>query len=276
MKTYYQILGVLDDAEDVVIRAAYKALAQKYHPDRWKGSQGEATAKMAEINAAYETLIDPIRRTSYDESIDRNCYSDDSDHEEEELILELDQKWVKVLEFLPNLSYFANKLSKLSKSLEYTFKLTLLETKKFNEGERIAENLESGFLTKYFGTNEQIQEFAKSLIYAGKRKEAKSLNDAVVLLGSEINPAVIINKIRGGSLTLNIDIKRKEQAKLLIDIKSVRCADDLMQTLGARVKSHGFWGNRVEIDFNGEIEVMSLNEYVEYASVFARRILEIG
>ncbi len=30
MKNYYKILGVLDDAEDIVIRAAYKALAQRY------------------------------------------------------------------------------------------------------------------------------------------------------------------------------------------------------------------------------------------------------
>ena len=28
MKDYYRILGVLDDAEDIIIRASYKALAQ--------------------------------------------------------------------------------------------------------------------------------------------------------------------------------------------------------------------------------------------------------
>ena len=46
MKNLYQILGVLDTAEDIVIRAAYKALAQKYHPDKWSGDVGEATLKM--------------------------------------------------------------------------------------------------------------------------------------------------------------------------------------------------------------------------------------
>jgi DnaJ-class molecular chaperone len=38
-KDYYRILGVLDDAEDIVIKAAYRALAQRYHPDqtlRWE------------------------------------------------------------------------------------------------------------------------------------------------------------------------------------------------------------------------------------------------
>ena len=33
-KDYYKILGVLDNAEDIVIKAAYRALAQKYHPDK--------------------------------------------------------------------------------------------------------------------------------------------------------------------------------------------------------------------------------------------------
>ena len=36
-KDYYRTLGVLDDAEDIVIKAAYHALAQRYHPDRWAG-----------------------------------------------------------------------------------------------------------------------------------------------------------------------------------------------------------------------------------------------
>ena len=46
MKDYYRILGILDDAEDIIIRAAYKALAQRYHPDKWKGDKTEATKRM--------------------------------------------------------------------------------------------------------------------------------------------------------------------------------------------------------------------------------------
>jgi DnaJ-class molecular chaperone len=50
MKNLYKILGVLDDAEEVVIRAAYKALAQRYHPDKWQGSPEEAHKKMSDIS----------------------------------------------------------------------------------------------------------------------------------------------------------------------------------------------------------------------------------
>ncbi|MGI9227665.1 MAG: DnaJ domain-containing protein [Gammaproteobacteria bacterium] len=33
-KNHYSTLGVTQDAEDVVIKAAYRALAQRYHPDK--------------------------------------------------------------------------------------------------------------------------------------------------------------------------------------------------------------------------------------------------
>jgi DnaJ-class molecular chaperone len=55
-KTSYEILGLSDEADEVVIRAAYKALAQKYHPDKWIGDKDFASSRMAEINSAYEWL----------------------------------------------------------------------------------------------------------------------------------------------------------------------------------------------------------------------------
>ncbi len=63
---FYAILGVHPNAEDIVIRAAFKALAQRYHPDRFAGSVDEAHQRMADITNAYETLSDPARRRVYD------------------------------------------------------------------------------------------------------------------------------------------------------------------------------------------------------------------
>jgi curved DNA-binding protein CbpA len=65
-KDYYSTLGIMTDAEDIVIRAAYKALSQKYHPDKFTGSKSFATNKMTEINEAYSNLSDPIKRKLYD------------------------------------------------------------------------------------------------------------------------------------------------------------------------------------------------------------------
>src|SRR5436189_112912 len=65
-KNYYSILGVLPTAEPVVIRAAYRALSMKYHPDKWSGDKATAERMMRELNEAYEVLSDEQLRNEYD------------------------------------------------------------------------------------------------------------------------------------------------------------------------------------------------------------------
>lgn len=55
-KDYYRILGLTGHAEDVVIRAAFKLLAHRYHPDKCQQEIEQAHRRMAEINAAYQHL----------------------------------------------------------------------------------------------------------------------------------------------------------------------------------------------------------------------------
>jgi curved DNA-binding protein CbpA len=62
----YKILQVDPEADPEVIQAAYRRLAQKYHPDVAPGA--EAAARMIAINAAWETLGDPGRRAAHDRS----------------------------------------------------------------------------------------------------------------------------------------------------------------------------------------------------------------
>ena len=66
MKTHYEILGLLNSADDVVIKAAYKALAQKYHPDKHKTNKEMATRLMTELNAAHAVLGHKSKRKEYD------------------------------------------------------------------------------------------------------------------------------------------------------------------------------------------------------------------
>lgn len=60
----YEVLQVSKKAEPEVIDAAYRRLARKYHPD--VDRRPTATARMQEINRAYEILRDPIERSRYD------------------------------------------------------------------------------------------------------------------------------------------------------------------------------------------------------------------
>ena len=58
MNDPYKVLGVARDASDEDVKKAYRALARKYHPDKYADTDlaDLASEKMKEINAAYEEL----------------------------------------------------------------------------------------------------------------------------------------------------------------------------------------------------------------------------
>jgi DnaJ-class molecular chaperone len=69
IRTHYDNLKVARNAPDSVIKAAYKALSQTYHPDKFQGSNEEAERIMKLINASYEVLIDSDKRAIHDDWI---------------------------------------------------------------------------------------------------------------------------------------------------------------------------------------------------------------
>lgn len=64
-KDYYAILGTKPDATHDQLRAAYRRLIRKYHPDVSKETNAEEKTK--EVNEAWEALKDPERRKAYDQ-----------------------------------------------------------------------------------------------------------------------------------------------------------------------------------------------------------------
>ena len=72
-KGYYTILGVPEKAKYNEIRAAYRLLAKKYHPDRNNSDFAEDMIK--KINAAFEVLSNREKRRQYDEITFDNDWS---------------------------------------------------------------------------------------------------------------------------------------------------------------------------------------------------------
>ena len=59
MKDPYEVLGVPRGADREKVKAAYRELAKKYHPDQYEGSPlaDLANEKMQEINEAYDAIL---------------------------------------------------------------------------------------------------------------------------------------------------------------------------------------------------------------------------
>lgn len=197
-KDYYAILGVLPAAEVIVIRAAYRALSQKYHPDRNPNSSAEATVRMAAINEAYAVLSDVNKRTEYDRArvaAQKDSTLDDTETDSSTSSDEFEKSWAFAVEYFPDLSKLANSLGIISKRLEFTFRALVLENKIFDKANKLAADLESTFLTRYFGTSQEVRSLAKNLIFIRERSASRELNKAITILGSGISKNKILEKL---------------------------------------------------------------------------------
>src|SRR3989344_920292 len=61
----YEVLGISKNASKEEIKAGYRRLALKYHPDRNNGDKN-AEEKFKELTHAYQILIDDEKRAAYD------------------------------------------------------------------------------------------------------------------------------------------------------------------------------------------------------------------
>jgi curved DNA-binding protein len=65
-KDYYKVLGVERNASSEDVKKAFRKQAFKYHPDRNQGNK-QSEEKFKDLNEAYEVLIDPEKRSRYDQ-----------------------------------------------------------------------------------------------------------------------------------------------------------------------------------------------------------------
>src|SRR5216110_2865659 len=64
-RCYYDTLEVDRNADESKLKAAFRKLAMKWHPDRNPGDKS-SELRFKEINEAYEVLKDPQKRAAYD------------------------------------------------------------------------------------------------------------------------------------------------------------------------------------------------------------------
>jgi curved DNA-binding protein CbpA len=250
-KNYYGLLGVIPSAEPIVIRAAYRALAMKYHPDKWIGDRATAERKMHEINEAFEILSNEQSRMHYDSVRQRN------DFEEYEFETETTQDafqdaereqrsdWSFAVEYYPDLDTICADLRRTSNRLAFAFRTTILETKQYSQRKEIAQKLEIKFLQSYFGENPRIIEFARELIENGHKEAAKELNRAISVFGRGADQHVVIRRIRERYLGKTTALKAAEAAENLLKTRYVSDARQLIEQLHGTIKMDrvAWWQN---------------------------------
>lgn len=199
---HYAVLGVLPGAEDIVIIAAYRALAKRYHPDRWAGEPATAHRRMSEINVAYSVLGDSSLRAKYDKCFTKGGQSnfgvnenEDFSHAFDNAIAEAEDRWAVAQQIYPDLQLLRNRLGVISRPLEFSFLTILLESKAFTRRVEIAQRLEDSFLQRYFGSNVEVLNYAKKLIFSGQRPAAIALNCLLDVVGSDVAPNILIDHL---------------------------------------------------------------------------------
>jgi curved DNA-binding protein CbpA len=75
MTNYYHVLGLNEDATQVEIKAAFKKLAVKYHPDKHAG-RVDMEEKFKEVNQAYQVLSDPYEKSRFDLKLKYQQFAD--------------------------------------------------------------------------------------------------------------------------------------------------------------------------------------------------------
>jgi curved DNA-binding protein CbpA len=221
-KDHYAVLGVLPGAEDIVIRAAYRALAQRYHPDRFHGMRELAHARMSELNEAYAVLSDQQARKSYNHRRSATIDSGSSEFGETEATPPpgddpLEKDWLIALKYYPDLAVLEKRISQFSWKLANTYRAYLLETKQFDTREALASLMEDHFLRIYFGDDEKCLSFARRLIVAKQRKAALALNETRRVLGRNADMRAIIAKIGRDFDIRHLTVDKKKISSLLAE-----------------------------------------------------------
>lgn len=75
MRTYYDILGISNDASKEEIKKAYRKLSIKFHPDKNEGDE-YFSQMFRQVNDAYTLLSDDAKRKNYDQHLKEQAWSE--------------------------------------------------------------------------------------------------------------------------------------------------------------------------------------------------------
>lgn len=260
---YYQILGVIPGAEPAVIKAAYRALASTYHPD--KNADADAAEKIKDINSAYSVLSDPIKKREYDKSRESTQHNANASEFEEKTPFTnetLEKDWKIATEFYPSINSEFIKLAKISWRLAFAFKLQILDSQKYSDSRQLSEKLRTEYLSKYFGNDVEIINYAEQLIKYKRIDAALYLNSVITVMGKSVSIYDVRDKINKKFPNLNVDLEARSHYEAIRGQYGefyYFAAMKLVQQHGGETKTN-FFGTQITLNLNGATHVFKNNK----------------
>ena len=189
-KDYFAVLGVTPQADPAVMKAAYRALAKKYHPDHHTDSVGPAREKFLEVQEAYELLSDEEQLANYMHMRTRMQNEEAAAamrNQRPTVYLRLDDRWDHLVREYPDLRQYHARFCLTSPKLGQQFKLIILGTSNKSSYRKIATRMKRQFYRRYFSYHRDLQTLARRL--AGKRRR-----HALRELSREINGRRLLSR----------------------------------------------------------------------------------
>lgn len=187
---HYQALGLARHAEPVVVKAAYRALASLYHPDR--NPAPDAIERIQRINIAHDVLSDPVRRHAYDATLAGEIPPEAPHHDGPDPLAE---RWQIAAGFFPEIRRHHARLDRLSVHMGEEFRLHLLQHQNYAEATALAHRLRTDFLTRHFGTDEALHAYAEQLVMAREIDAARFVGQIVAVLGQSVSADSVREKV---------------------------------------------------------------------------------
>lgn len=186
---HYALLGIAFDATLEEIRAAYRRLAKKYHPDLNPCDTDASSARFRLVQTAYEVLSDPAERICYDQLWrDSRNFRETAGPEEasawQAQVPETD--WQFACRYFPGLAPISVRLTKFSERVECRWRNQVFFEKAFSQADDLAQEMEEAFLGKMVGASEQLRMVARDSFLASHDRLRAELSDAVRILGLEV------------------------------------------------------------------------------------------
>lgn len=190
---HYQTLGLARHAEPTVVKAAYRAMASLYHPDR--NPAPDAIDRIQRINAAHDVLSDPLRRRAYDATLAGERPPSAPHHSDGDGPDPLAERWQIATGFFPEVRRHHARLERLSAHMGDEFRLHLLQHQHYADAATLADRLRTEFLGRHFGTDEALLAYAEQLLLAREIDAARFVSQIVSVLGRSVTVDSVREKI---------------------------------------------------------------------------------